>query len=138
MQKYTSRLICATQIWCKSKKVTNGRQHTTHVIVISNTLGWSLTSEMHLLSFNIWWTMFFLSYLDDFMVCYIDDILISPRTWRNIYDMYISFYTLNDEKPHLENRIKYNFKKCFYLHKMSNLTKWATCRLNIDLKNKST
>jgi hypothetical protein len=61
MQRCTPRLICVAHIiWCKSRKVTNGRRHTTHVIVISSTLWCSLTSNLHLLSFNIWWIMFFL------------------------------------------------------------------------------
>jgi hypothetical protein len=32
-------------------------------------------------------------YVDDFMVCYVDDILIFPKTWKNMNDMFDLFWT---------------------------------------------
>jgi hypothetical protein len=38
------------------------------------------------------------------------------------------------KNPILKVKLSRIYKNNFYLHKMSNLTKWATCRWNIDLK----
>jgi hypothetical protein len=38
------------------------------------------------------------------------------------------------KKIHIESRFKFLKIKCIFLHKMSNLRKWVTCRWNIDLK----
>ncbi len=92
----------------------NGRWHSKHVIVILN-MSWCLLARpMHLLFFNIWWMMCFVS---TWMILWFATLMkfsIFQRTWQIMNTMYISCWR-NFKKSELYAKLE----KCeFHQSKM--------------------
>jgi len=79
--------------WCEFEEVMNGRLLFESIITISNIWWWFLAFTNVVAIFQHLINDFFYGYLDDFVVCYIDNIFMFPRTWRNMNNMFDLFWT---------------------------------------------
>ncbi len=74
--------------WCVFREVMNGRLLFKHIIAISN-IWWCLLAFTNVLAiFQHFINNVFYEYLDDFVVCYIDNILIFSKNMNNMFDLF--------------------------------------------------